>query len=365
MSDEATTAEAIPEPLPRTGAAFDDPRILDRISDIPAEPETPEPEAAAAPDSAPETDAKPEPEAATPEPEPEPEPEAAKAKTKDDEETVEIGTVTELAEHLGVKAEDLYNLKFKMPGSGDEVTLGQIKDSYRASNDVTHEAAEVRKQRETLETELAQKRDATQQTLAEAAALVDTAEKRMMSEYESVDWNALRTENPTQWVALRQEVQERQRLLEATKSDIRTRWQQNIEDAQRESVARLNERVEQETAKLLEVLPEWKDPEVAKTERSALHSYLVAQGFAVEEVEQVVDHRAVLLARKARLYDEAVAQAKETAAKKKVVRIGKKTLRAGTAPSKQDTADDKLAGLRKALRTDGSIDAAAALIDAL
>jgi hypothetical protein len=60
----------------------------------------------------------------------------------------------------------------------------------------------------------------------------------------------------------------------------------------------------EERARLLDALPEWKDERTATQEKQAMLQYAETLGFTAEDLSQVTDHRAMLLLRKAMLYDQ-------------------------------------------------------------
>jgi hypothetical protein len=62
-----------------------------------------------------------------------------------------------------------------------------------------------------------------------------------------------------------------------------------------------------ERDKLVEALPEWKNPEVAKKESQRLREYALGQGYKDSDLDQVFDHRVFLMLRKAMLFDAAQA----------------------------------------------------------
>lgn len=86
-----------------------------------------------------------------------------------------------------------------------------------------------------------------------------------------------------------------------------------MQAAEAERYARWEEARRGEEQRLLDALPEWRDNKRAQAEQGELSAWLVDQGYRPEEVGQILDHRAVLIARKAMLFDrQAKAKAKAT-----------------------------------------------------
>jgi hypothetical protein len=87
--------------------------------------------------------------------------------------------------------------------------------------------------------------------------------------------------------------------------------------------------VAEERGKLLEALPEWKDPKMAAKEKAELMQYATVNlGFTEDQVGQISDHRAILALRKAMLYD----RGQQRAATRKPV-VDKKTVVAKPGPA--------------------------------
>src|SRR3546814_14238817 len=66
--------------------------------------------------------------------------------------------------------------------------------------------------------------------------------------------------------------------------------------------AKQSEWVKAEREALKAKLPEWSDPKVAEPEQKMIAEYLLAQGYAQEEVQMLQDHRALIIARDAAKY---------------------------------------------------------------
>ena len=106
--------------------------------------------------------------------------------------------------------------------------------------------------------------------------------------------------------------------------------------------------------KLLEALPEWKDPEVAQEARNCDVCPACAW-FSEQEVSNIADARGVLAIRKAYLYDELMA--KKPVAQKKVKKAPKVTKSGKPTTKAQSNANRKKQALERLNKT-GSKDAA-------
>jgi hypothetical protein len=85
---------------------------------------------------------------------------------------------------------------------------------------------------------------------------------------------------------------------------------------------------------LLTKLPQWRNSEQAAKEKAALIQYLADSGFQQNEIAGIMDHRALLVTRKAWLYDQLQAQ---KTAKVKQLREAPTMAKPGAAPAQQKT----------------------------
>lgn len=278
--------------------------------------------------------------------------------------SVEIGTFSDLASHLGVEVEDLYHITvpIDVEGKRAEFEIGEWKDKVRAGVEADA-LAEQRKafaeERQAVEGEIAARRQQAQQSIAEAAALTESAEKRLLSDLEGVDWAELRSSDPAEWAAKSQEVKDRQAQIQEAKQELAKSWQAQTETMRAEQVEKLGEHLARERDALLQAVPEWRDEGAFDTERKVMREYLSGVGFADNEIDNATDHRLIVMARKARLYDEQ--QAQTSVARKKVAKVGK-IVRPGSASVKQAGKQDTLTKLQGTLRKSGKVEDAAAII---
>ena len=184
-----------------------------------------------------------------------------------------------------------------------------------------------------------------------------------MQEFQGIDWNKLQAEDPLQWTIQRQRLQERFGAVQQQIQQLNTISQQQAhEAAQRQTQA-----VEQERSRMLEVFPEWRDPQKFQAARQELSSYAKTIGFNDAELAGIADHRYMKVLRDASLY--AALQAKSPAVLKMVRAAppmgqpGARTQRDPRAARLQQVRDAGRKGLL-ARDTDAQNAAFSALVDA-
>jgi hypothetical protein len=106
----------------------------------------------------------------------------------------------------------------------------------------------------------------------------------------------------------------------------------------------------QEITALLRAIPEWQSRDTLQTETQELNRFLARLGFGRDELADLLDHRAIVLARKAMLYDKLM-QSKPLAEKK--LAAAPAMLKPGAAPAKEGAGERNRAALIQRYRETG------------
>jgi hypothetical protein len=85
---------------------------------------------------------------------------------------------------------------------------------------------------------------------------------------------------------------------------IQSEKQRLFELSNQEQMQYRNQMLQQEQESLVAAIPEWKDAKKAAAEKAMLVQFGQKAGFSPDELKNVVDHRAVVMLRKAALYDQ-------------------------------------------------------------
>ncbi|MFL9934232.1 hypothetical protein P0D88_34795 [Paraburkholderia sp. RL18-103-BIB-C] len=206
----------------------------------------------------------------------------------------------ESEETEGEQAEQPQTFEIPIDGKKTTVTLDELTKGYLRHSDYTRKTTEVATQRNALAAEVSQtqaERTAYAQALEQANAL--------LTELQPVepDWNALYQADPAQYAATREMWRSYQEQRQAVEQQRQTVAQRAKADQARTA----REFVEGQRGKLLEALPAWADPKVASAEKAQLTEWAAQNGFNADELNTIADHRAVVIMRKAMLFDRAAA----------------------------------------------------------
>ncbi|MBX6322660.1 MAG: hypothetical protein IRY94_12585 [Rhodospirillaceae bacterium] len=120
-------------------------------------------------------------------------------------------------------------------------------------------------------------------------------------------------------------------------------------------------RLEAERKALAEAVPEFADPRSARREAAALVAYLAKAGYEPAEIDALSDHRHVVLARKAMLYDRLMQDRARVA---EAVKALPPVQTPGTASERRASGEGRGA-LMQRLKRSGRVEDAARLIEEL
>lgn len=217
----------------------------------------------------------------------------------DDADAASEETDSEQSEEDGDSEEEQQPQVFtvKVDGKEVEVTLDELQKGYSRTQDYTRKTqqiAEVRKQTEAELQAVRAEREQYAQLLSALEAQVQQAAQP------NIDWDRLYQEDPIEWVRQRELMRENQEKNAAIQSEKK----RLSELSQQEQMQQRQAMLQQEQEALIAAIPEWKDPKKAAAEKAMLVQFGQKAGFSPDELKNVVDHRAVVMLRKAALYDQ-------------------------------------------------------------
>jgi hypothetical protein len=228
-------------------------------------------------------------------------------------------------------AEPLYTVK--VDGQEIQVKQSELLAGYQRDADYRNKTKEVSAQRQAVEAE----RQSVVQERERALQVVERFQAELGQLLQpNIDWNALLESDPAEY--LRQERAYNQRLAQYNQAEQAKQYLQSQQAAEQNK--HLQARVQTETENLLKALPDWKDAPKAKAGKEAIKGFLQTYGYSEAEIGTIVDHRAIVIADKARKYDELMNKAKLT--QKKVASLPSRVERPGNSESRPDGRADAI-----------------------
>ncbi len=258
------------------------------------------------------------------------------------------------------EVEEVYAVK--VDGQEMEVSLDELIKGYSRQSDYTRKTQELASERNNMAkiqkqwaNEISQAQAERQQYI-EALGQFEQSTMASLREYENIDWASLKEDDPIAFVTKRDEYRDAQESVRLAQAERQKEWEKQQQELDRFKKLAIQE----EYKKLVNVVPEWADSEKRSKIAGELSSYALEQGFSVEELKQLIDHRSLVVLMKAQKYDalqKSDIKTKKLKNKPKVVRSGK------GADKKADTSRSKRIASMKRLKETGRAQDAVSLFE--
>lgn len=235
-------------------------------------------------------------------------------------------------------------VKTKIDGQEGKAKFADLLKSYQLQNHVDKQVREAAEQRKALQeqSQAFQQQMQVQHQMLDKIAEVKTIEAGL-AQYNGIDWNALIDSDPVQAVKLDRQYRELQQQHNVKTQEVAQARNSIQQQQQQQHEATLH----QERQAVLAALPEWADEGKASKEKQLIVADLKARGFSDSDIQNLANHKAVLLARDAMLYRQQ--QAAKTVTEKQV-RAAPRIIKPGTAQT-GNRATQNIQNLKTAIRS--------------
>ena len=231
----------------------------------------------------------------------------------------------------------------RVGGAEVEVSWDELIAGYSRTADYTRKTQAVATERKLFEQEQTAVREERQEYGKRLEVLQQTLASNQPEE----------PSDPAAWI----EWKKGQEQLQAVAVE-QARLHQKLQD---ENLAEQKATVAHEAKLLRDAIPEWKDEGIMNGERTDMVSYATGLGYTEEDLQGLTDHRAVLVLRKAMLYDQQSDGRKS--AKKKVA--ASPTLKPGRPKAKKSARRKGIERRAERLSKSGHQRDAASLIESI
>ena len=267
----------------------------------------------------------------------------------------------EEAEDEEVEETALYTVKVN--GEDVEVTEDELVRGYSRQSDYTkktQELAEYRKQLDNgaqhLQGEIAQTQAARQEYVNAMSQAIES-NYSVAKQFENTDWERLKVEDREEYLTKRDEYREVQDQIRG----LQSKQQQAYEQQNRETQAQHQKLLQEEHAKMVSILPEWGEPETQRAIAKSIGEFAISRGYTQEELNQLVDHRSILVLMEAKAFADM--QGKQLKARAKKVKNKPKVVRSSAKKEKADISKVVRTKQMKRLQETGRVQDAAGLFE--
>lgn len=196
-------------------------------------------------------------------------------------------------------------LATKIDGEVKQVPLKDLTASYQLQGHVNNKSMALENERKEFEGLRDQVATELHDRIQGVEALGKALEQQIVEEYQGIDWDRLRVENPSEWTALRQEFAEKAQRVRKAQGLAKEEVERSTKDYQDKSYQHQIDYLSKERESLLIDNPTWVDEAVMKKEQNEIRSFLSTTYDLPDEIlNNITDHRLVKIIKDAKSYRE-------------------------------------------------------------
>ena len=281
--------------------------------------------------------------------------EYAEEELEADEEEIDLDDDEQEPDELETDGE---TFTVKVNGEEVEVGLDELKAGYSRQSDYTKKSQALSQERSAFE----QDRDAVLLERQQYAQLLGALQQQLnYADEPAPDFDKMYDEDPIEATRLERQWQQKQAAKQQKMQAIQLE-QQRVDEANRQyQMQAMQQILQEEVQRLPEVIPEWRDEDLASKEREELREYLINSGVAEEELQSLVRANHIKVLRKAMLYDRGQSRVK------RATKNGRrsKTVKPGSSQGQTKPGSRRQKSARQRLARSGRIDDAANLLESM
>lgn len=273
----------------------------------------------------------------------------------------DIQSLGDLKEALEADDDFIGNLTHTFNAAGEQVTvtLSELQKGYQKDAHFRRQTQELADQRRTMEAEQQQRAKDYEGNLTKLGHFFMEAKKLLAGDADSPEMHKLRSENVTEWNARMFDMQRRAGQVDQLFANAAKLYDEHQKKQSETSDKSLQELKTKELDKLYSYIPDWDEGMNNKVSSYLMNEY----GYSLDDIKGVSDSRLVVLANKARQFDEMKKIGTKT--KKKINKLPKlqKPTKGPVKPNNKKAVNVKKAQSR--LKQTGKLRDAAALFNAM
>jgi len=200
---------------------------------------------------------------------------------------------------------NLKGIKVKVNDFEGVLTVPELVAGYQTGKAVTMKGQALAEDKKAFEGQKERVEQIYASKLESVDALSAHFEKQLISEFDGVDWNALRNSDPAEYAAARHDYAARAGELKRIQEAIATDKAAAQKEMATANAVKMQSYAKEQHDKMLEKNPEWRDEKVREKARDGFKNFVnETYGFTEQEFDTVFDARLIELIKDAKKYRE-------------------------------------------------------------
>lgn len=191
----------------------------------------------------------------------------------------------------------------KVNGESSVVPMNELVAGFQLNKAVTQKSQALSEERKNFEQQRDEVVNGLRSRLDEVNAMAGLVEQQLLSEYEAIDWEKVRIENPAEYAALRQDFSTRVNQVETIKQTILQKQSEDQQMAQSKAKEERKAYLDKQWEQMLTSNPTWADKKSYDQDMGQMKDFCSMQyGFTDKDFQFVTDARLIELIKDARKY---------------------------------------------------------------
>ena len=248
-------------------------------------------------------------------------------------------------------------------GEEQEVTEEELVKGYSRQADYTRKTQQLAEHRKQIDqaveqykSEIAETQQAREQYVSAVAQAIETNYSHLQ-QFQNIDWEKLKTEDREEYLTKRDDYRQAQDQIQSLQAAQGEAQNQAAAEAQKEH----QKTVQEEHQKMVSIIPQWAEPETRQAIAKTVSEFALTKGYTQEELNQLVDHRSILVLMQAKAYEDM--QKKQNTVRSKKVKNKPKVVRGKAKADKKDNDSAKRKKQMKRLQQTGRAEDAVSLFE--
>ena len=231
---------------------------------------------------------------------------------------------------------NINGVNVKVNGKQSTVDMKELVTGYQSNKSYTEKSMALADERKTFEADRQQVQQDYNSKLENVESITNYLSNKLVSEFEGINWDQLRVENPAEYAAARQDYASRAQELKQAQEAVGQERQQQQAQNQQANQARQSTYLKSQFDELVTKNPEWIDDTARSEAMTEIKQFAVNQyGFTMSAFDTISDAKVVEVLKDAMAYRNGVKTA-ATKKKKPVPKFRKSTRKSTKRTSKLD-----------------------------
>ena len=232
----------------------------------------------------------------------------------------------------------------KIDGITEEVPFKDLVIGYQTNKFNTHKSQQIEARRKEFEQTVSAVQQDYTQKLENLEAVTNYIGNKLVEDFQNVDWNLLRQQDPAEYAALKSDYETRINEIQQAMNAVAEEKQTLQQTQMSKSASQHKAFVDNQREIMYTKNPTWRDPTVFKKDMGEIRNFLSEHyGFTEQDFNQVYDARLIELAKDVKAFHNS-----KKVAEKKLVKPVPKFQKPTSKSAKRTSKLDRLTKQAKA-----------------